>query len=144
MTSADSTIHEALRDIDTEAIISANITAEKILTYFKLLLKQYRATDAKFKRSGQHNSQDFWEYCDGNTDVMYLHVMLIKSKNTSFVGFCSEGNVLSHGLDTVANSLPTSPAMATASSDITPGSSGKKQKASDDAQVSEAVKDFWV
>ena len=99
-------VHEQLRGIDTEAVVSKNLTSEKAFEYFKHVLKEYRVVESRYMASGHHNAHDFWNYCQGNTDVLYFHVMLSRCSNISFVGFCRESNIISAGVDSAASTSP--------------------------------------
>ncbi len=55
-----------------------------------------------FPNSDQHNHKDFADFCSHETDVLYLHLYLETTGNTSLINFCKEGYEIPCGVDTGA------------------------------------------
>lgn len=64
--------------IDTERHNPGKISAKFFFKLFKRVIKEYAAIMVKFTASGKHNGHDFINYCNGNRNALYLHLMLAK------------------------------------------------------------------
>lgn len=83
---------------------------------FNSVCRLYRIVKANFDQSGQHNNADFFDFCQGSTDVLYLHLTLVKTNNSDIMEFCLTGQVIPNGVDTAASQLAAegiTPAVAT-------------------------------
>ncbi len=61
------------RNIDSEAKnTSGEIKPKQPYDIFKTTIKAYALCLTKFEASGKHNSHDFYNYCQGDIDVLYL------------------------------------------------------------------------
>ena len=94
--------HDALDDIDTEKINNSGIlTPKHAFKIFKDVLREYAVVEPNYSASGKHNEHDYFMYCNGNTDVLYLHLALEVRNHESLSQFCKEGYVLHNGLDSL-------------------------------------------
>ena len=45
-----------------------------------------------YEASGKHNQEEFFNYCNGDTDILYLHCWLNKLNNPELSSYCAEGD----------------------------------------------------
>jgi hypothetical protein len=122
------TIHREFtnRSINPEAInASGNITSDIAYQMFKSVRNDYAKVMKDYQKSGQHNSHDFFNYCNGKIDILYLHCWLQKIGDPELTSFCSEGSEISQGIDTTLMT-PTS-----SSSEIKQTSNDKRKRQND-------------
>lgn len=94
--------HLALKkvNINTEKANPGRISCKKIFKLFNKVLKEYAFIMNKYCQSGQHNEHDFWAYCQGNVNALYLFLKLKKAGNSDLNSYCAEGAEIQGGLDT--------------------------------------------
>ena len=81
--------------IDTEKNnTSAMITAKRIFKTFNAVIRQYSVISIKYTPSGQHNQHEFFSYCLGNVNALYLHLKLKSLGNPELNSFCAEGTTV--------------------------------------------------
>lgn len=73
---------------------SGQISSKNLFKLFNTTVKQYAGVIPKYTASGQHNQHDFFSYCHGNVNVLYLHLKLKSLGNPELNSFCSEGAVV--------------------------------------------------
>lgn len=94
---------ELLDSIDTEKRNkSGPITAALVFAYWKDVVKMYSIYLRNWEASGKHNGHDFWQYCQGNLNVYYLHLWLCQLGNPEVSAYCAEGTILPFGVDSGA------------------------------------------
>jgi hypothetical protein len=103
--------YEHLKHIDPEsALISRKVEAKDVFKLFHQKLKSYQTAMGYYDRSGRHNHCDFFNFCNEDTDLYYLHVALEKSPNAELNQFCSEGILLPSGIDSGRSNVFQTPA----------------------------------
>ena len=81
--------------IDPENInTSGLITSKHVFKTFNTVIRQYAVISIKYTASGQHNQHDFFSYCLGNVNALYLHLKLKSLGNPELNSFCSEGTTV--------------------------------------------------
>lgn len=66
---------------------------------FQSVRKAYAIAIGRWTVSGKHNNQDFYDYCQGDLDVLYLYCWVNKSGNPELANFCAEGYEVDNGFD---------------------------------------------
>jgi hypothetical protein len=75
--------HVAFEDIDPSVIVEHSVA--KLEDMWKDVNRRYKKAKINYTRSGTAES-DFWNFCDGHSDVMYLWALLqTRQEATSFV-----------------------------------------------------------
>jgi hypothetical protein len=77
--------------IDPEKHNNGKISVKKIFKLFNSVIRQYAFISTKYTASGQHNQHDFFNYCHGNVNALYLHLKLIKLGDPELKSYCHEG-----------------------------------------------------
>jgi len=93
--------HPALvdREIDPEEEnLSGDMTVKYAYQLLRDVVNTYASTRKKWEASGSHNP-NFWDYCNNDIDVFYLHLWLSRLGDPQLERFCSEGNELPVYLD---------------------------------------------
>ena len=70
------------------------ITAKHVFKTFNAVIRQYSVISIKYTASGQHNQHDFFSYCLGNVNALYLHLKLKSLGNPELNSFCAEGTTV--------------------------------------------------
>lgn len=70
---------------------SGKITSKHLFKTFNNVIRQYAIIIPKYTASGQHNQHDFFSYCHGNVNALYLHSKLKSLGNPELNSFCAEG-----------------------------------------------------
>jgi hypothetical protein len=100
------------RPVNPENVFGVTMTYEKVYSSWRTLLKKYRSACERFESpSGQHSGRDFWQFCNNDTDVLYLRLSLENLGNPELNKFVAGGYVVSSGFDT---SKPTVPEVSSA------------------------------
>jgi hypothetical protein len=110
------------KNIDPENVQNGQLSAYKAMKMWKAVRTEYALVYKKFAVSGQSNGLDFFLFCNGDTDVLYLHCALQANPDVSLISYCREGSELDGGLETSA------PASASGSSTATPASATKRAR----------------
>jgi hypothetical protein len=99
--------HQVLltKRINPDAINPGVMTVLYAHDAFKDLIVKYSEMSHNMERSGTHESEP-WEYCKGNTDLLYIHLWLQKLDNPHLQQFCTEGNETPFSFDS-GISIPT-------------------------------------
>jgi hypothetical protein len=92
--------HDALSHMNPEAPRNGHLSTKTAFQLFRIVRNDYAEVLSRYDVSGQHNSHDFWNYCEGKTDVLYFKLWLDKLGNPELNSYCAEGAVLSVGFDT--------------------------------------------
>ena len=97
--------HSALKEknIDTEKMNKGIITSKIIFQTINTIIKDRALSMKKYFVSGNHNKHDFFLYCNGSTDILYLFLKLKSIGNLELNSFCSEGSEVEGGLDTTTS-----------------------------------------
>lgn len=77
--------------VDPEKHNTGKISAKQVFKLFNSTIRQYAPISIKFTASGKHNQHDFFNYCHGNLNVLYLHLKLEKLGNPELNSYCNEG-----------------------------------------------------
>ena len=77
--------------IDPEKHNNGKISAKKIFKLFNSVIRQYAHISTKYTASGQHNQHDFFNYCHGNLNALYLHLKLTTIGDPELNSYCHEG-----------------------------------------------------
>lgn len=77
--------------IDPEKHNNGKISAKKIFKLFNSVIRQYAHISTKYTASGQHNQHNFFNYCHGNLNALYLHSKLSKLGDPELNSHCHEG-----------------------------------------------------
>ncbi len=90
-------------EIDPEKVSKeGKITAKQVYKYYREVVQLYKLTYPKYMSSGFHDNRDFWLFCQGKVDLLYLHVAVTATKNEQVLEFMTEGSIVpSGGVDTV-------------------------------------------
>lgn len=93
--------HEVFEDytIDPEQVEAANagskITPKQVYKYYRDAIALYKRAYENYYASGLHDDRDFWSFCNGKTDVLYVHIIaVIATKNEQILQFMSQGRCL--------------------------------------------------
>jgi hypothetical protein len=73
---------------------SGQKTSKHLFKTFNNVIRQYANIIPKYTASGQHNQHDFFLYCLGNVNALYLHLKLKSLGNPELNSFCAEGTVI--------------------------------------------------
>ena len=77
--------------IDPEKHNTGKISPKQVFKLFNAVIRQYAFIAVKYTASGKHNQHDFFNYCLGNVNALYLHLKLEKLGNPELNSYCSEG-----------------------------------------------------
>lgn len=86
------------RQMNPASMNKSEITPAKCQELFRDVMKQFSDMYRRFTNSGKHNNHDFWNYCQGKVDPLYLHLCLQKA-DTEILSFCAEGAEHDDGVD---------------------------------------------
>lgn len=78
------------KGMDPTIMKKSMISAEKYQTMFQDVIKNYAAIYIKNVASGKNNGHDFWSYCNGKVEPLYLHLCLVASHCEEGMSFCAE------------------------------------------------------
>jgi hypothetical protein len=88
------------RLIDPEEVNTSGFMSEQYaFTLFQAARKKYATIVPKYQASGQHNSHDFFLFCCGDIEPLYIHLWLQHIGNTELTNYCREGYEISNGFD---------------------------------------------
>ena len=73
---------------------TGQISAKHLFKTFNNVIRQYAIIIPKYTASGQHNQDDFFRYCLGNVNALYLHLKLKAIGDPELNSFCAEGTVI--------------------------------------------------
>ena len=132
---------ERFKDVDSSVIVTHD--APKLYDMWKDVNQKYVKALARYTQSGTHES-DFFGFCDGNLDVMYLRECLnVKPNLTEFVrgGMFErdEFDSLSESNCVTAQSSTESSQSSLRSSTPTPGSKRKAASIASNGMLSKAI-----
>ena len=91
--------------VDTEKVNPGRISCKKIFKLFNTVIKEHAFIANKYSASGQHNEHDFFLYCQGNVNALYLHLKLKQAGNSELNSYCAEGAEIQGGLDTSSTTV---------------------------------------
>ena len=85
------------REINPEIIGDGVITSEKGYGIYKIVRLAYAKVMLKFEASGHHEEGNFWNFCGGDADVLYLRHWLVKLNCPELSDFMKEGREIDGG-----------------------------------------------
>jgi hypothetical protein len=77
--------------IDTEKHNPGKISPKQLFKLFNSNIKIYAEIMQRYTASGKHNGHDFFLYCHGNRNPLYLHLTLAKIGDPELNSYCNEG-----------------------------------------------------
>jgi hypothetical protein len=77
--------------IDPEKHNPGKISPKQLFKLFNSNIRIYAEIMQRYTASGKHNWHDFFLYCHGNRNPLYLHLILAKIGDPELNSYCNEG-----------------------------------------------------
>jgi hypothetical protein len=128
------------KDIQTEREnTSGKLSCKKMFDLFKIAKKDYSKAHARWTASGHHAGDDFWDFCHGNVESLWMFEVLKSIGDIQLSAYCKEACEVEGGLDSGATATALPPITPAGRTNTAPGVSSKKEMAGVLSSLSKSI-----